>query len=49
MLSLTPVIYSTRKSTSMGQTFTNQHYENEREKEGSAEGSPARPRGSRDL
>lgn len=47
ILSLARIIYSTRKSTSMGQTFTNQRYGNEKEE--GAEGSPARPRGLRDL
>lgn len=48
ILSLARVIYSTRKSTSMNQTFTNQ-WKRKREKERCIEGSSARPRGSRDL
>jgi len=50
ILSLARVIYSTRKFTSMNQTFTNQRYKNKKKKkEESAEGLSERPRGSRDL
>lgn len=47
ILSLAWIIYSTRKSTSIGHTFANQCYRNEKEKKGKAQKVRLHARGVR--